>query len=141
LTNNGKVDPKALPDPAVIDFEKPSESAIPRNALERQLTAIWIEILRRDKRKDEAIDAIDINQNFFEMGGNSLGVIRLSKAIRETFNCELEVVDLFQYTTIASQAGFIGEKSSLLSQQLLEVDVKVKRQKEARAKRRNRRKK
>jgi acyl carrier protein len=140
LTNNGKVDLKALPDPAVIDLEKPSESIVPRNALEKQLTAIWMEILRRDKRgKDEGIDAIDINQNFFEMGGDSLGVIRLSKAIRETLNCELEVVDLFQYTTIASQAVFIGEKNSILSQQLLEVDVKVKRQKEARAKRRSRR--
>lgn len=141
LTNNGKVDRKALPDPSVIDLEKPLESAIPRNALEKQLTAIWSEILWRDKRgKDEGIDAIDINRNFFEMGGDSLGVIRLSKAIRETFNCDLEVVDLFQYTTIASQAIFIAEKSSILSQQLLEVDVKVKRQKEARAKRRNRRK-
>lgn len=140
LTSNGKVDRKALPDPVSIHLEKSLESVIPRNALEKQLTEIWAETLRRDKRSgDKGIDVIDINQNFFELGGDSLGVIRLSKAIRETFNCDLEVVDLFQYTTIASQAIFIGEKSSILSQQLLEVDVKVKRQKEARAKRRSRR--
>jgi hypothetical protein len=63
----------------------------------------------------------------------------LIKAIKESLNCELEVVDLFQYTTIASQAVFISQQSSVISQQMLEVDVKVKRQKDARAKRRNRR--
>ena len=154
LTTNGKVDRKALPDPSIIRLQEPSnnslakplENAIPRNALEAQLTEVWSQILSVDKPNNEkitpslgAIKTIDINQNFFELGGDSLGVIRLSKAIKEKMNCELEVVDLFQYTTIASQAVFISQQSSVISQQMLDVNVKVKRQKDARAKRRNRR--
>lgn len=141
LTSNGKVDLKALPDPKQVDFAKPAESAMPRSQLEKRLTAIWWEILRHEKGVDDQhLESIDINQNFFEMGGDSLSVIRLSQVIKGTLNCEIDVVDLFQYTTIASQAFFIGDKNSNLNQQLSEIDGKVKRQKEARAKRRSRRK-
>ena len=65
LTPNGKIDNKALPDP-VKGIEA---TAKPANELERDILAVWSEVLGHDR--------IGINENFFEIGGDSLRVVRV----------------------------------------------------------------
>ncbi|MHA4812677.1 non-ribosomal peptide synthetase, partial [Flavitalea flava] len=62
LTANGKIDKQALPDPEA-DERLQSRYQAPRNELERQLAAIWEELL--------GVDRIGIHDNFFELGGHS----------------------------------------------------------------------
>ena len=67
LTTNGKVDRKALPAP---EFSAdPSQRVEPSTDLERQLQAIWAEVLGHDE--------FGTSDNFFVIGGHSLAAARL----------------------------------------------------------------
>lgn len=59
LTPNGKIDRKALPEPAG-DVIAASGYEAPRNETEEKLAAVWQEVLDRDK--------IGINDNFLKSG-------------------------------------------------------------------------
>ena len=63
LTDNGKVDKKALPIPSIT---KTSVYTAPKNNTEAKLVEIWAAVLELPK------EAISSNDNFFELGGHSL---------------------------------------------------------------------
>ncbi|WP_224997020.1 non-ribosomal peptide synthetase, partial [Cesiribacter sp. SM1] len=96
LTWNGKVDKRALPeDDACIDLR--NRYVAPRNDTEEQLVAIWQELL--------GLGHIGVEDNFFELGGHSLLATRLLSILRNRFQLELQVKDIFAHPTIASLAG------------------------------------
>ncbi|HEY3497740.1 MAG TPA: non-ribosomal peptide synthetase, partial [Polyangiaceae bacterium] len=94
LNANGKLDRGALAQR--VREEEPRAVQGPRDDTERALHGIWCELLRREQ--------IGIHDNFFDCGGNSLLLIQAHAAIRERLACELNVVDLFHYSTIAKLA-------------------------------------
>ncbi len=96
LTQNGKVDRKALPAPDRKQIEKLEQYIPPRTATETQVAAIWSEVLRLDK--------ISINHNFFELGGHSLLAIQIIIQLREKFDIELSLASLFETPTVESLA-------------------------------------
>ncbi|HJT56498.1 MAG TPA: amino acid adenylation domain-containing protein [Ktedonobacteraceae bacterium] len=101
LTASGKIDRQALPAPeSVTKQEKDPESAIgPRNPIEEVLLNIWSEVLKRKQ--------VGIFENFFELGGHSLLAIQLMSRLREIFQVELPLRNLFEAPTIAGQAQAI----------------------------------
>jgi amino acid adenylation domain-containing protein len=103
LTDNGKIDRKALPDPD-ITFIK--EYTPPSNELEEELTMIWSEILAVDKEK------ISIDANFFEVGGDSISILKLNRRVNTRFNCSISVANMFMLPTVRGMRSFIatGEK-------------------------------
>lgn len=72
--------------------------------MERVIGSIWAEVL--------GYDEIDINSNFFGIGGDSLSILKVLKLVNERIKHEIEVSDLFTYTTIAKLAEFIGKRES-----------------------------
>lgn len=98
LTPNGKLDVKALPD---RPQEIPSKTAMltPRTELERQLHQLWAEVLD--------IDKMDIRQDFFDLGGNSLLSIQLVARAQEQ-GLPLSIKDLLEYPTIAGSAEHLA---------------------------------
>ena len=99
LTPNGKVDRKALPAPAQTVAEKPQEFIEPRTTTEREVTSAWAEVLQ--------IKYIGMNQNFFEMGGDSLQAARVVSRVQERLNVKLALSSLFETPTIESLSGAI----------------------------------
>jgi acyl carrier protein len=97
LTPNGKVDRRSLPEP---EIRKGQDYVAPSNGVEEQLVEIWAEILKIDKER------ISVNKSFFELGGNSIKVVRLNVVICERLGWNLSTVDMFRYPTISSLAGF-----------------------------------
>ncbi len=100
LTANGKIDYKALPKPDVsrAKFVKAETET------ERKLAQIWQDVLN--------IEQVGINDNFFELGGHSLNIIQAQTKIKEEFDKEINVVEMFKYPTISSFSKFIsGEQS------------------------------
>ncbi|WP_339776353.1 beta-ketoacyl synthase N-terminal-like domain-containing protein [uncultured Thalassospira sp.] len=71
--------------------------------LEEKITALWSEALD--------IDDIDPGESFFELGGNSILLMRLQALLRPIAPT-IELVDLFQYPTIRSQALFVARRDS-----------------------------
>ncbi len=95
VTSNGKLDRKALPEPDGSMLSTQAYVA-PRNETEEQLVKIWQELLN--------IEKIGVYDNFFELGGHSLLVTRLVSLIRKELEVEVAIRDIFEHTTIASQA-------------------------------------
>jgi hypothetical protein len=51
---------------------------------------------------------VGINDNFFDLGGQSLLMIQVHSKLQEVLNKNLTVIELFQYPTIHALAGYVG---------------------------------
>ena len=100
LTPNGKIDRKALPAPSAARVAGPAFDVMMTEP-QRKVAAVWCAVLR--------VERVGLHQNFFDLGGHSLLVIRVHAALKREFGVELTVVDLFQRTTVAAQAELLAE--------------------------------
>jgi aspartate racemase len=103
-TPSGKLDRAALPDPDDALPQVPQAATGPRTPLERQLVALWAEVLGRP--------AIGITDNFFEQGGHSLLALRLMARIAQQFGQELPLTVLFAAPTVAQLAARLAQPAS-----------------------------
>jgi amino acid adenylation domain-containing protein len=97
LTPNGKLDRRALPAPSSERFDQNNDFVAARTPLEKELAAIWTEIL--------GIDEIGIHDNFFELGGHSLLATRVVSRLRQVFHKHIPLRFIFEYPTIAELAN------------------------------------
>ncbi|MDL5205474.1 amino acid adenylation domain-containing protein [Streptomyces sp. ALI-76-A] len=88
LTAGGRVDRAALPRPAFDD----ERYRAPRNDTERILAKAFAEVLE--------LDRVGIDEDFFDLGGNSLRAIRLVGLIRAELNQEVSIRRLFAARTV-----------------------------------------
>jgi amino acid adenylation domain-containing protein len=98
LTDNGKINRRALPDCAYYDVSESGYTA-PRTAVEQELSDIWRELL--------SFERVGASDNFFEMGGHSLLAIRMLSRVRERFAVELSLRAVFESPTIETLAARI----------------------------------
>ena len=105
LTLNGKVDKKSLPLP-VKEILIDDNVSLPEDMLEEKLCGIWQELLH--------LDRINLTDNFFKLGGHSLIAIRLASRIHKEFNVDINIWEIFQYSTISSLAKLLRIKSPAL---------------------------
>jgi amino acid adenylation domain-containing protein len=103
LTPSGKIDRKAMS--SVKDAMKSGvEYAPPSGEVEEKITEIWKEILGLEK--------IGINDNFFEIGGNSLQIITINNEMKKIFEDDIPVVIMFSYPTIRSLANYLSKNEA-----------------------------
>jgi aryl carrier-like protein len=96
LTQNGKVDTAALPRPrAAPDGPAAARSLVPRSLAEKALARIWAEVL--------GLESFGVDDNFFDLGGDSIAAIRIAARACES-GFQIGAVDLFQHQTVASLA-------------------------------------
>ena len=93
VTFNGKIDKQKLIERENFSFISEENFAIPRNDIEKRLTRIWESVLdRRD---------IGIFDNFFEIGGHSLMILKVLSRINTEFSIQIPIDVVFNYKTIA----------------------------------------
>ena len=102
LTPNGKVDRKRLPQPKGAARESSPSTVNPRNYIEERLANIWSEILK--------VDRVSVRDNFFDLGGHSLLLIRVHAKVRQELDADVAVVDLFRYPTIESMSFWLERR-------------------------------
>jgi amino acid adenylation domain-containing protein len=100
LTPNGKINRKALPAPAVESSK--SGFTPPRTPTEEALAKIWRELLGQS--------VIGIDDNFFETGGHSLLAMQMMARVRNEFQAELSLRNIFEAPTIAELAAILDRK-------------------------------
>jgi amino acid adenylation domain-containing protein len=126
LTASGKINRRALPAPGQTRPELQSSYVAPHTPIEAGLAEIWTEVL--------GIEQVGTSDNFFDLGGHSLLVVKVHSKVREAFQKELSITDLFRYPTIASLAKFLSAGHSETSFQ--EIHDRARKQKEALKRRR-----
>ncbi len=98
LTANGKVDRQALPAPE----QRVVKVAVSANSTEEILTAIWRDVLR--------LEGVGVEDNFFDLGGNSLLGLRVIDRIESRFGLKVSVVKLYQYMNIRAMSRYLSER-------------------------------
>jgi acyl carrier protein len=98
MTPRGKIDRQALPDPVRVGPSR--DYAVPQSSIERTVLNIWKQVL--------GIEEIGRHDNFFDVGGNSLTIIRLNSRVREEFGRDIAVATMFDYPTVSSFAEYLG---------------------------------
>jgi amino acid adenylation domain-containing protein len=93
----------------------------PKSEAEKQIGSIWQELL--------GIETVGIHDDFFELGGNSLVLIQLHTKLKEKFQTDLAVVDLYKYNTVAALARNL-QQDRTEQPAFTEVSQRVNRQKE-----------
>jgi amino acid adenylation domain-containing protein len=101
ISENGKLDRKALPDRV-----GPSEAAKPqrvvlRDELEEQVADLWRQVVGHD---------CDPERNFFDVGGNSMSLLVLRRLLEETMGAKVTVAQLFQHPTVSGMAALFRPK-------------------------------
>jgi acyl carrier protein len=99
LNTNRKIDRGALPKPT---HELMGGGYVaPASSVERQIARIWTELLD--------LDRVGTRDNFFEVGGHSLLVVKLQDRLEGELGLRLSIAKLFEYPTIRALAEIVTQ--------------------------------
>ena len=100
-THSGKVDRRTLSESLPETCPMAREVVLPRDEIERQLAAIWEDLL--------PVRPIGVTDDFFDLGGHSLLAVRLAARIEERFGLSPALSDLLLGATIEDLAARLSE--------------------------------
>jgi hypothetical protein len=103
LTPNGKVDRAALPAPDHHRSERGVSFVAPTTELERMIAGVWQEVLE--------LSQVGVHDNFFDLGGHSLLLVRLQSKLRDVLHTEVAIIDLLRYSTISALAKALSTEA------------------------------
>jgi acyl carrier protein len=95
LTSNGKLDREALPAPDGEAYAARSYVA-PEGETEIALAEMWVDLLK--------IERVGRHDNFFDLGGHSLLVMKLIGRMQIEFGIRIAIQDFFSNPTLTSLA-------------------------------------
>jgi amino acid adenylation domain-containing protein len=98
-TASGKLDRRRLASRAVEEAPLDSAYIAPRSALEEQLAAAFAHVLDRDR--------VSVHDSFFEIGGHSLLVVRLTAELEQRLGLRVAVATIFRAPTVAALAAVL----------------------------------
>ena len=135
-TPNGKIDRNALPAPDRGRIEDAETLVAPASDIEVTIATIWQDIL--------SLDAVGVETNLFDLGANSLMMVRASSRLGEALGRKVSLVEMFGYPTVRSLAAHLGggdgdTEEAALSQSQDRAEARreaMRRRQEARAGRR-----
>jgi amino acid adenylation domain-containing protein len=118
LTPNGKIDRRAL---ARVELPRAGSAAAepPGSDLEKRLAVLWGEVL--------GLDEVGVTDNFFDLGGHSLSLVRLHRRLEETLGREVALVELFRHPNVRALAGYL-EGSAAPAEELDAARERARRQ-------------
>jgi aspartate racemase len=112
LTPGGKVDRRQLPAPEIERDGAERAYVAARNETERQLVAIWEEMLE--------VRPIGIRDNFFELGGHSLMDARLVAQVERRMGVTVPLATIYHTRTVENLAALVERKRSSEKESLLQ---------------------
>ena len=102
LTDNGKVDRRALPEPEWTSLRHTTDYVAPDTSVEQKLADIWRQVL--------GVEQVGIHDDFFDLGGHSLLAMRIISQVRDTFHIEIPLKSLFVASTVSELALVIVQR-------------------------------
>ncbi len=99
LTPSGKIDKNKLPLPEETDRKTTTDIIHVSNSYEMMIAEVWKAILN--------LEHVGKKDNFFDLGGHSLLLLKTQDLIQQTMKVELSTTDLFKYSTVEALAEWI----------------------------------
>ncbi|OPZ85875.1 MAG: Gramicidin S synthase 2 [Firmicutes bacterium ADurb.Bin419] len=107
LTSNGKIDRNALPD-SVIKYSNSEQIVEAETETEKVILNDWKEVLE--------LDNISINDNFFDIGGNSILLMRVHAKLDKRYPGIFKIADFFSYPNIYQLSQYLKSRCETLIQ-------------------------
>jgi amino acid adenylation domain-containing protein len=126
-TPGGAVDFTALLDVEAGPRGNTPERVPPGNAVERQVAAIWRELL--------GVEEVGAFDNFFELGGHSMLLVQAQSRLEKAFQREVSVLELFRHPTLRSLATYLDGSEPRASEDDV-IDERARKQRAARGRQR-----
>ena len=95
-TSRGKVDTARLPRPGRDELARGAPAVEPSSDLERRIAGVWSDVL--------GVDTVGVQDNFFDLGGNSLLLAKLHTRLQTALGTTLPIRLLFEFPTVATLA-------------------------------------
>lgn len=102
-TATGKLDRNALRGMEIKDKDYKTKSREPKPGMETDLVRIWKAVL--------GVPQVGVDENFFEIGGNSLIALRLAYDIHKEMGLSLPLTAIFEAPTIEKMAGYLDQST------------------------------
>jgi len=96
-TDTGKIDRRGLPAPDGLRPDLDAPYVAPATPLENRLAALWAELL--------GLDRVGVDDDFFELGGDSLLAAKLAARVLEALSLALPLHALLAAGTVRAMAG------------------------------------
>ena len=127
LSANGKVDRRALPTQEGLLQKLEVSYVAPQTDIEQIIATVWQELL--------GIEKVGVNDNFFDLGGNSLLLTKTYSEFKKRLPNEansFSLIDLFKYSTIKSLSQHFSQNGQVTSSspQVSELEQKLNQGKE-----------
>jgi hypothetical protein len=103
LTANGKVDRRALGKPHASQLTPAALHVAPRTHAEETVARVWQQVL--------GLPLVGVRDKFFDIGGDSLKIVRVFRLLNEVYPDVLTVVDLFKHSTVEEIASVLAVAS------------------------------
>lgn len=104
ITPNGKIDKKNLPVPEHSRPDSAPPFKKPNTQLEKDIVKIWSEELQ--------IASIGIDDDFFDMGGNSVLAQKVTSLMRQRLSLDVSVSKIYIHPTIRELADTLEENNN-----------------------------
>ncbi len=102
----------------------------PQSEMERVVATVWREVL--------GVETVGVQDNFFEIGGHSLLMLKVQRTLGERIGREPSLVELFTYPDVASLSRFLADDPKTTVQPLDQARQRADRQLSAREQRHRR---
>lgn len=121
ITSNGKIDRKNLPLPDGTGMKTGKDYVAPSGKVQAEIVHVWAEVLAI---KPEQISTLD---NFFEIGGDSIRLLKVFRKLQDRLELDLSVAQLFQFPTIEKLAAHLEsqEDSHAKTEEMIEESKEV----------------
>jgi amino acid adenylation domain-containing protein len=100
LTDNGKIDRKALLKISPPSSALGAAAGQPASEIEQIVAAVWQDAL--------GVSSVGMNDNFFDLGAHSLTVAEVQARLQEGLGREIALLDLFQFSTVSALARHLA---------------------------------
>ncbi len=100
LTDNGKVDRKALPPISALAQNRVDKQFVPQSDVDEKIYNIWKTVLGRNAIRDD--------EDFFAAGGHSLKAVQVITAVIRQLGCEIPLKEFYGGMTLSDMSRWVG---------------------------------
>jgi amino acid adenylation domain-containing protein len=105
LLPNGKLDRQTLAHLAPLNGHMTANPVTaPQTSVEQRIAAMWRDVL--------GVKDIGVDENFFDLGGHSLSLVKVHLRLMNELKANLSIIDLFSHPTIQSIASMLEQRTS-----------------------------